>query len=622
MAKYIIKCDESANQICAEIVGGKASSLFELKKLPLNIPDYFVIFTSAFGDFLRMNKIDQDVEILFQEKNYDEIRKLILQNKIPDIIMKEIEAAYISLKMEMVSVRSSAVLEDGKWKSFAGQFDSILSVAFQNLEINIKRCWASYFNNNVMEYVEQSPMLCGMAVIVQKMVNADISGIGFSKSPVAVSEDCVLIEAAPGVGENIVSGIITPNQYFYSIERGCLLNTDANNLLSLDNIAVLAECICRIRDWYQIEVDTEWCIKDGIVYFLQARPITAVSNVSKPYKKTLVRPLPLLRVELYAVGEYEGIKWLTDGQFYFNPLFLCENRKIAVYYNNISQKENPINMYRYLCNHYDEFLLKYKQLLVACNYIEKVISGEETFSLNEFVASIIKIYPFSSLGNLAGNLPVLLVGEVYGIFKEFREQRGELLTKAEEFLMQKAENIVESEYLFYYRIQEIFSGKPISLQELQKRKQGYVYFNKMLLVEKQENQINNYLNENNIALINEEETSMNDTDELKGMTAYGGRIKGIVSIIENENDFYKMEGGNILVASMTVPKFLPAMKKAMAMVTDEGGVLCHASIVARELKIPTVIGTKRATTILQDGDFVEVDASNAKVIVLKRKIKD
>ncbi|MEY3197555.1 MAG: hypothetical protein RL023_25 [Candidatus Parcubacteria bacterium] len=79
--------------------------------------------------------------------------------------------------------------------------------------------------------------------------------------------------------------------------------------------------------------------------------------------------------------------------------------------------------------------------------------------------------------------------------------------------------------------------------------------------------------------------------------------------------------GDILVSTMTTPDFLPAMKKAAAIITDEGGITCHAAIVARELQKPCIIATKFATQILQDGDIVEVDAHKGSITILERASK-
>lgn len=104
-----------------------------------------------------------------------------------------------------------------------------------------------------------------------------------------------------------------------------------------------------------------------------------------------------------------------------------------------------------------------------------------------------------------------------------------------------------------------------------------------------------------------------------GTIAYSRKVKGRVKIIFSPFDeIKKFKKGDILVASMTTPEYIPLIKKASAIVTDEGGLLCHAAIVARELKKPCIIGTKIATHILRDGDFIEVDANKGIVKILRR----
>jgi pyruvate,water dikinase len=108
--------------------------------------------------------------------------------------------------------------------------------------------------------------------------------------------------------------------------------------------------------------------------------------------------------------------------------------------------------------------------------------------------------------------------------------------------------------------------------------------------------------------------------EIKGQI--GNRTKspvvtGRVRIIMNSRDIGKMKKGEVLVTWMTSPDFVPAMRKARAVVTDEGGITCHAAIVSRELGIPAIIGTQIATKILKDGDLVEVDANKGIVKKIK-----
>lgn len=99
-----------------------------------------------------------------------------------------------------------------------------------------------------------------------------------------------------------------------------------------------------------------------------------------------------------------------------------------------------------------------------------------------------------------------------------------------------------------------------------------------------------------------------DNDELHGQTSFPGFVKGKVKIVNEKNDMEGFEDGDVLVSIATNPELISAMKRASAFVTDRGGITCHAAIVSRELRIPCVIGTKHATSVLKDGEMIEVDA--------------
>ncbi|MFH0870558.1 MAG: PEP-utilizing enzyme [archaeon] len=110
-----------------------------------------------------------------------------------------------------------------------------------------------------------------------------------------------------------------------------------------------------------------------------------------------------------------------------------------------------------------------------------------------------------------------------------------------------------------------------------------------------------------------ESKTIGNIESVKGTAAYSGKVKGPAKIINNINDFEKMNSGDILISIMTRPELMPAMKKAKAIVTDEGGLTCHAAIISRELRIPCIVGTQTATQVFKDGDFIEVDADNGTV---------
>jgi phosphohistidine swiveling domain-containing protein len=114
-----------------------------------------------------------------------------------------------------------------------------------------------------------------------------------------------------------------------------------------------------------------------------------------------------------------------------------------------------------------------------------------------------------------------------------------------------------------------------------------------------------------LSIIESEEVS----DELRGDSACGGVVIGKVKVLKNSDEISKVDKGDILVTTMTTPDFVPAMRKAAAIITDEGGITCHAAIVSREFGIPCIINTKSATRLLKDGEMVEVDANTG---IIKR----
>ncbi|MCX6744468.1 MAG: PEP-utilizing enzyme [Candidatus Parcubacteria bacterium] len=128
-------------------------------------------------------------------------------------------------------------------------------------------------------------------------------------------------------------------------------------------------------------------------------------------------------------------------------------------------------------------------------------------------------------------------------------------------------------------------------------------------------ELNNFLRSNNLELATEKIEIKDNI--IKGQIAFKGKARGIVHIILNKEELKNFKDGEILVTEMTSPEFVPAMKKSAAIVTNEGGITCHAAIISRELGKPCIIGTKVATKVLKDGDTVEVDADKGVVKILR-----
>jgi phosphohistidine swiveling domain-containing protein len=163
-------------------------------------------------------------------------------------------------------------------------------------------------------------------------------------------------------------------------------------------------------------------------------------------------------------------------------------------------------------------------------------------------------------------------------------------------------------------LNSIAAGKQsVSQSEIEKRQKGFItgFIDKefFLLTGDVVNELEGYFNTNvpkNIL-------------EFKGNVACKGNAKGVVRIIRNKDDFVKFKQGEILVTSMTTPDFILVMKKSAAIITDEGGLSCHAAIMSRELHTPCIIGTRIATKVLKDGDVIEIDTNKGVVKILNKK---
>ena len=176
--------------------------------------------------------------------------------------------------------------------------------------------------------------------------------------------------------------------------------------------------------------------------------------------------------------------------------------------------------------------------------------------------------------------------------------------------------------LIFLSAKEIDGGlekklEPVVVPKIKERQRAFgalLYGDRVAIFEGRE--IDNFRKEQNIA---EVEDSKMPSDGLKGMIASPGKVRGIVRVIADKKELNKVGNGDILVASMTTPDFVPAMERAAAFITDEGGITCHAAIVSREMQKPCIIGTKIATKVLKDGDLVEVDAERGVVRILNKK---
>ncbi len=225
-----------------ELVGGKGASLARLAAEGLPVPPGFHITTLAYRRFVSDNHLAESILAAASQASADDpttldgasaqIRSLIERGTIPDDIAGEIRRSYGELGADdpPVAVRSSATAEDLPGMSFAGQQDTYLNVRGGDRVLEaVKRCWASLWTVRALGYRARAgirPDDVAIAVVIQRLVPADVAGVLFSANPITGARDEVMISAAWGLGEAIVGGHVTPDTFVVDKQTGTIRSQD------------------------------------------------------------------------------------------------------------------------------------------------------------------------------------------------------------------------------------------------------------------------------------------------------------------------------------------------------------------------------------------------------------
>jgi pyruvate,water dikinase len=299
-------------------VGGKGASLGEMTGAGLPVPPGFVVTAETYREFIESTGIDEE---LFDAVDVDtedstalaeaeaHAKELILGTELPKEMREGIVDAYAALDEgdAFVAVRSSATAEDLPDASFAGQQETFLNITGEDLVDRVKRCWASLFTQRAIYYRQEQGFdhdIVDIAVVVQRMVDAEKSGVMFTSHP-STGEPKIIIEAAWGLGEAVVSGSVSPDNYVIDRDTGEILDAtvaDKKTMMEKDpetgstverevdeerreaqvlnesEIESLIELGKRAEDHYGEPQDIEWAITGDDVYMLQSRPITTISD--------------------------------------------------------------------------------------------------------------------------------------------------------------------------------------------------------------------------------------------------------------------------------------------------------------------------------------------------------
>lgn len=264
------------DELCrdVELSGGKGASLATMTQEGLPVPPGFVVTSPAFAEAVDGAKL---LECL-RTRDLEGARAVVAQAQPPREL---IEAAYRRLPTgASVAVRSSACAEDGNDASYAGQQETYLFVeGGEEVCRRVVDCWASFFSERALFYRSQKGSLedLRMAVVVQKMVDPEKSGVIFTVDPVRRRRDRMVVEAVRGIGERVVSGEVTPDHY--ALDRKGKVKREKvvdDRVLTDDELQRLGDLGRQLEERHGVAQDIEWAMIGEEIYLLQSRPVTTM----------------------------------------------------------------------------------------------------------------------------------------------------------------------------------------------------------------------------------------------------------------------------------------------------------------------------------------------------------
>lgn len=299
-------------------VGGKGASLGEMTSIGLPVPQGFVVTAQVFRRFLQLTKLEDSIFDILESLDVDDndalnatadkVKAMVGSAQMPDVIKLEIAESYKKMGAEtVVAVRSSATAEDLPDASFAGQQDTYLNILGEvDLLEAVQDCWASLYGGRAIYYRAKQGFddrTVNIAVVVQQLVFSEKAGVMFSSHPISGAAT-VVIEGSWGLGEAIVSGTVSPDNYVYDRKNNRITTkTIANKsveiipdgnkgtktvpvpknrqdvlVLSDKEVARLADFAVISEEHYKVPQDMEWGMVGDTIYILQSRPITTIQK--------------------------------------------------------------------------------------------------------------------------------------------------------------------------------------------------------------------------------------------------------------------------------------------------------------------------------------------------------
>jgi phosphohistidine swiveling domain-containing protein len=329
------------------------------------------------------------------------------------------------------------------------------------------------------------------------------------------------------------------------------------------------------------------------------------------YQKLFSRDFSLPSVEAWVRGESTNSKEWTDQKQPNLPYIVTERSDDTVhFYYDLEGVSWVQNLLLKLAHKDNNFIPKIeKAVLEKLSFIRPIYEREQAINLSElkkFLKELEAGYPwfeamwwFFQMNDESkiAEFDLDNLGKIRTLTDKLCNSSDTVIRKSLQKIYPELEDL-SSILRFEEIVSENIPGKNI----LEERFEGYFFGDNQLIINSNKSAIAKKFN------IRFKSETIRKVKFLHGNVAQQGLVKGFVRKLMGHDQIHEIKEGEILVSPMTIPDFLPAMKKAAAIVTDEGGILCHAAILAREFEKPCIVGTQYATEVFKNGDYVEVDA--------------
>lgn len=325
------------------------------------------------------------------------------------------------------------------------------------------------------------------------------------------------------------------------------------------------------------------------------------------YKKIRTRSKEVLRSEICDTAERIVLPKLCENKVFYEPLLIYErNKGVSIYYNFTDLKQDP----ELIVNHFNNNKKHFFQLIEEFNKEKEIIinsNGNLKNLYNTLTSLWAKIAVFMALGEIRKDLADKDISDIS--FK-MRSENDNIIYIALDKILKEAKELLppeqkENHPLLTY--EEIINNNFPSEKDLSKRKEAYIFFKGVIYTEN----LDEFCQKNSIEI---EENKLKN--KIIGNPAKEGKITGKARLILENSQLDKIREGDIIITPMTTPDFIPYLDKIKGIVTDEGGLLCHAAIIAREFNIPCIVGTENATSTIKDNDLIELNAYTGEVKII------